>query len=90
MKVHFGLICKFSDQIQNCPIKVVPKAKDWTFRFLKRYVCLITAENARLENIPPWLELVGISNHALKKIIDSNSWKNRSKLFQPSQINHVI
>ena len=81
------LFASFQIKFKIAPSKL---SKDWTFRFLKKYVCLITTENARLENIPPWLELVGISNHALKEIIDSNSWKNRSKLFQPSQINHVI
>ena len=36
------------------------------------------------DNVPPPLELVRISNHALKGMIEANSWKNRSKLFQPS------
>ena len=46
--------------------------------------------NDRFENVPPSLELVRISNHALKGMIEANSWKNRSKLFQPSKINHVV
>ena len=46
--------------------------------------------NARLEYIPPSLELVRISNHALKGMIGTNFWKIRSKLFQSSEINHVI
>ena len=45
--------------------------------------------NSRLENVPPSLELVRISNHALKGMIEANFWKNRNKLFQPSEINHV-
>ena len=36
---------------------------------------------ARLENVLPSLELVRISNHVLKGMIEANSWKNRSKLF---------
>ena len=46
--------------------------------------------NDRPENVPPSLELVRISNHALKGMIEAISWKNRSKLFQPSEINHVV
>ena len=42
--------------------------------------------NFRLENVPPSFELVRISNHALKGMIEANSWKNRSKLFQGSEI----
>ena len=42
--------------------------------------------NVGLENVPPSLELVRISNHALKGMIEANSWKNRSKLFQGSEI----
>ena len=34
-----------------------------------------------LENVPPSLELVKISNHVLEGMIEDNSWKNRSKLF---------
>ena len=44
--------------------------------------------NSRLENVPPSLELVRISNHALKGMIEANIWKNRNKLFQSSEINH--
>ena len=33
--------------------------------------------------------MVRISNHAIKGMIEANFWKNRSKLFQPSEINHV-
>ena len=65
--------------------------KDWTFRFLKnKYVCLIMTGNDRLEKVTPSLELVRISNHAIKGMIKANSWKNRSKLFQPREINHVV
>ena len=46
--------------------------------------------NHRLENVSPSLKLVRISNHALKGMIQANSWKNRSKLFLPSEINHVV
>ena len=45
--------------------------------------------NDRLEKVTPSLELVRISNHAIKGMIEANSSKNRSKLFQPSEINHV-
>ena len=45
--------------------------------------------NARLEKIPTSFQLVTILNHALKRTIEANSWKNRSKLFKPSEINHV-
>ena len=44
----------------------------------------------RLENVPPSLELVSILNHVLKEMIEANSWKNRSKLSQPSEISHVV
>ena len=44
----------------------------------------------RLETLTPFLELVRISNLAIKGIIEVNSCKNRSKLFQPSDINHVL
>ena len=37
--------------------------------------------NTRLEKVLPSLELVTISNHAFKGMIEANSWKNRSKLF---------
>ena len=46
--------------------------------------------NGRLENVPPFLELVIISNHALKVMIETNFLKNRSKLFQQSQINCLL
>ena len=45
--------------------------------------------NARLENVSPSLEVVRISNHTLKGMTEANSWKHRSKLFQPSEINHL-
>ena len=65
--------------------------KDWTFRFFtNKYVYLIMTGNDRLEKVTPSLELVRISNHAIKGMIEANSWKNRSKLFQPSEINHVV
>ena len=35
MYVHFGLLCKFLDQMQNYPIQI-NKVKDWTFRFQKK------------------------------------------------------
>ena len=47
-------------------------------------------DNERLENVPPSLKLVRILNHAIKGMIKVNSWKNRSKLFQRSEINHVV
>ena len=46
--------------------------------------------NDRLEKITPSLELVRTSNHAIKGMIEANSWENRSKLFQPIEINHVV
>ena len=46
--------------------------------------------NDRLEKVTPSLELVRISNHVIKGLIEANSSKNRSKLFQPSEINHVV
>ena len=42
-----------------------------------------------LKKYPPTLELVRISNPATKEMIEANSWKNRSKLFQPSEIIHA-
>ena len=42
------------------------------------------------DNVPPSLELVRISNHALKGMVEANSWKNRSKLFQPSDSNQLF
>ena len=45
--------------------------------------------NDRLEKVTPSLELVRISNHAIKRMIEANLWKNRRKLFQPSEIHHV-
>ena len=49
-------------------------------------------DNARLENVHPSLELVRISNRALKVLqsFEANSWKNRRKLFKQIQINHVV
>ena len=65
--------------------------KDWTFRLFKnKYICLIMKGNCRLEKVTPSLELVRISNHAIKGMIEANSWKNRSKLFKPSEINHIV
>ena len=65
--------------------------KDWTLTFFKnKYVCLIMTGNGWLEKVTPSLELVRILNHAIKGMIEANSWKNRSKLFQPSEINHVV
>ena len=46
--------------------------------------------NDRLEKVTPSLELVRISNHAIKGMIEANSSKSRSKLFQPSEINHAV
>ena len=46
--------------------------------------------NDRLEKVTPSLELVRISNHAIKGMIEANYWKNRSKLFQPSEVIHVV
>ena len=65
--------------------------KDWTLTFFKnKYVCLIMTGNGWLEKVTPSLELVRILNHAIKGMIEANPWKNRSKLFQPSEINHVV
>ena len=39
MYIHFGLLCKFSDQIKNCLI-LIKKVKNWTFSFQKnKYAC---------------------------------------------------
>ena len=46
--------------------------------------------NDRLEKLTPFLELVRILNLAIKRMIEVNSCKNRSKLFQPSDINDVL
>ena len=46
--------------------------------------------NGRPENVPPFLELVIISNHALKVMIGTNFLKSRSKLFQQSQRNCLL
>ena len=46
--------------------------------------------NDRLEKVTPSLELVRISNHVIKGMIEANFSKNKSKLFQPSEINHVV
>ena len=65
--------------------------KDWTFRLFKnKYVCLKMTDNVRFEKVSHSLELARISNHAKKGMIEANSWKNRSKLSQPSEINHVV
>ena len=65
--------------------------KDWTLGFFKnKYVCLIMTSNDRLKKVTPSLELVRISNHAIKGMIEANSWKNRCKLLQPSEIDHVV
>ena len=58
--------------------------------FSKINVCLIMTGNDRLEKVTPSLELVRISNHAIKGMIEVNSWKNRGTIFQLSEINHVI
>ena len=47
-------------------------------------------DNATLENVPLSLELVRISNHTFKGMIEANCWKNRNKLFHSSEINHVV
>ena len=47
-------------------------------------------DNVRFEKVSHSLELARISNHAKKGMIEANSWKNRSKLSQPSEINHVV
>ena len=47
-------------------------------------------DNDWLEKVTPSLKLVRISNHAIKGMIEASSWGNRSKLFQPSEINHVV
>ena len=62
-----------------------------TFRFFKnKYVYSIMTGNDRLEKVTPSIELVIISNHAIKGMIEANSSKSRSKLFQPSEINHAV
>ena len=45
--------------------------------------------NGRLKTVLPSLELVRTSNHTLKGMREANSWKNRRKLFQPTEINYV-
>ena len=61
------------------------------FRFQKnKYASLIITSNARLENVPTSFVLIKLSNHALQGTAEANSWKNCSKLFQPSEINHVV
>ena len=47
-------------------------------------------DNGRLENLPPFLELLRFSNHALKEMIEANYQKNGSKLFQRSELAHVV
>ena len=47
-------------------------------------------DNATLENVPLSLELVRISNHTFKGMIEANCWKNRNKLFHSSEVNHVV
>ena len=46
--------------------------------------------NDRLEKVTPSVELVRISNHVIKGMIEKNSWKSRSKILRPSEINHVV
>ena len=46
--------------------------------------------NARLQNLPSFLELVRFSNHALNETIEANYQKNRTKLFQRSELAHVV
>ena len=47
MYVNFGLLCTFSDQMENCAI-LINKVKDWIFRFQKnKYTCLIMTSNSR-------------------------------------------
>ena len=85
---HFSLIFGSYSKLSHLNQQ---SEKDCTFRFFKnKYVCLIMAGNDRLEKVIPSLELVRISNHAIKGMIETNSWKNRSKLFQPSETNHVV
>ena len=36
------------------------------------------------------LNYLGISNQALKRVIEGNYWKNRSELSQPSEINYAV
>ena len=43
-----------------------------------------------VNKMSPTLELARISNHALKRMMEANSWKNRSTLNQPNEINHVV
>ena len=59
-------------------------------QIFKKCVSLKMIDNDRLENVPPSLEVVRILNHAIKGMIKVNSWKTRSKLFQRSEMNHVV
>ena len=43
-----------------------------------------------LNDVPPSVEFVKISNRTLKGMIEANFWKYRRKVFQPSKINCVI
>ena len=47
-------------------------------------------DKSRLENVPKYLKLARISNHALKEMIEANSWRNKSKLYQPKEITHLV
>ena len=45
-------------------------------QIFKKYVCLKMIDNDRLEIVCTPLELVRILNHAIKGMIEANSWKN--------------
>ena len=88
---HFSLICKLFRSDSKLSHLDQQSEKDWAFRFFKnKYVCLTMTGNDRLEKVTPSLEFISISNHAIKGMIEANSSKNRSKLFQPSELNHVV
>ena len=50
-----------------------------------KHACLMITSNARLKNVPTSFELVRISNHISQEMTEANSWKDCSKLFQPSE-----
>ena len=60
-------------------------------QFLKnKHTYLIMTSSARLGNVLPSLKMVRISHDVLQEMIEANSWKNYSKLFQSSEMNRVV
>ena len=47
-------------------------------------------DNARPDNVPSSLDLVRVSNPALKGLIEASSWKNLGQLCKLWEINNVI